>query len=112
MKVCRGHRCVGGFVGSTVMEDHWIDLMVEKWVARSKSLSKVAVKCPQTAYTGFAQSLEAEWQYLCRCVPGIEKHLGPVEEAIHRHVLIPDLLEVEFEEVLAEFWQPLTNGVK
>jgi len=41
----------------------------------------------------------------------VEKHLGPVEDAIHQH-FIPALLEVEVEEVSEEFRQLLLNGVK
>ncbi|KAL7528269.1 hypothetical protein ACHAXR_002355, partial [Thalassiosira sp. AJA248-18] len=33
-------------------------------------------------YAGFTQSLQAEWQYLCRCVLGVEVHLKPAEAAI------------------------------
>ncbi|KAL7524012.1 hypothetical protein ACHAXR_000406, partial [Thalassiosira sp. AJA248-18] len=76
-----------------------------------EALAKVAVKYPQTAYAGFTQSLHAEWQYLCRCVPGVEVHLEPVEVAI-REVLIPALLAVKPDEVKDDFRQLLSHGVK
>ena len=65
VKYCRGHRYVGGYVGSLAMKDRWVEPMVEKWVGGIKALAKVARKYPQSAYFGFSQSLQAEWQYLC-----------------------------------------------
>ncbi|KAL7532612.1 hypothetical protein ACHAXR_004742, partial [Thalassiosira sp. AJA248-18] len=101
------------FVGSNAMRDRWVEPMVEKWVEgiEVEALAKVAAKYPQTAYAGFTQSLQAEWQYLCRCVPGVEVHLEQVEVAI-RKVLIPALLDVKPEEVKEDFRQLLSHGVK
>ena len=56
---CRGHRYVGGYVGSTAMQDRWVEPMVEKWVASIKALAKVASQFPQSAFAGFTQSLQA-----------------------------------------------------
>ena len=78
----RGHRYVGGYVGSAAMKDRWVEPMVEKWVRGVESLAMVACKYPQSAFFGFTQSLQAKWQYLCQCVSGVEKHLGRVEDAI------------------------------
>ncbi|KAL7523483.1 hypothetical protein ACHAXR_000201, partial [Thalassiosira sp. AJA248-18] len=108
---CRGHRYVGGFFGSNAMRDRWVAPMVEKWVAGIKALSKVAGRYPQSAYVGFTQSLQSEWHYLCRCVPGVEEHLQPVEDAIQHH-LIPALLLVKPEEVKEDFRRLLTHSVK
>jgi len=111
VQYCRGHRYVGGYVGSNAMRDRWVEPMVEQWVAGVKALAKVAAKYPQSAYVGFTQSLQSEWQYLCRCVPGVGVHLEPVEAAIQQ-VFIPALLAVKPESVDADFRQLLANGVK
>ena len=50
----------------------------------------------------FTQSLQSEWQYLCRCVPGGGVHLEPVEAAIQQ-VFIPELLAVKSDSVDANF---------
>ena len=42
--------------------------------------------------------LQAEWQYVCQCVQGVEEHLQPVEAAI-RGKLIPALLEYDDTDV-------------
>ena len=91
VKWCRGHRYVGGFVGSAALRDRWVEPQVAKWVEGVEALAKVAVRFPQAAYTGFAHCLQAEWQYLSRCVPAMGPLLAPIEDAIHDK-LIPALL--------------------
>ena len=56
----RGHRYVGGFVGSAAMEDAWIKPQVKMWVEAVGKLAKVAVRYPATAYVGLVWSLQAE----------------------------------------------------
>jgi hypothetical protein len=90
---CRGKRYVGGFVGSEAMLEHWMDPKVKKWVAGIGILACIALRFPQTAYAGLVSSLQAEWQYLCRVVPGAERFLGPIESAICEK-FIPALLQV------------------
>ncbi len=77
----------------------------------TKKLAKVAVRYPQSAYAGFTQSLQAEWQYLCRTVPEVGGFLQPVEDAIRDH-LIPALLDVKPGEVQDDFRVLLSHGVK
>ena len=108
---CRGHRYVGGYVGSIAMRDRWVEPMVGKWVGGVEALAKVARKYPQSVFTGFSQSLQAEWQYLCRCVPDVGKHLGPVEAAI-KEFMIPALFDMEASEVKDDFRRLLEHGVK
>ena len=93
------------------MKDRWVEPMVEKWVCGVELLAMVARKYPQSAFFGFTQSLQAEWQYLCRCVPGVEKHLGRVEDAIQQK-LIPALLECTEEEVTDSLRQLLSHSTK
>ena len=107
----RGHRYVGGFVGSTSMKDRWLDPKVAGWVEGVRLLAKVAERYPQSAYAGFTQSLQAEWQYICRCVPGAEKHLEPVETAI-RELFIPALLGISASAVVSDLRTLLGSGVK
>ena len=87
----RGHRYVGGFVGSDAMEDAWILPQVQVWTAGVRALARVAKRYPQTAYAGFAWSLQAEWTYLLRVSERAGPLLAPVEEAI-RGEFLPALL--------------------
>ena len=77
-----GRRYVGGFVGSKAMERKWVEEKVEDWVSGVRALARIAKRYPQTAYTGFVVSLQSEWQYNCRAVPGVGKLLQPVEDGI------------------------------
>ena len=74
-------------------------------------LAKIASKYPQSAYHGFATSLQAEWQYLCRTTPGVGAHMGPVEDAI-RNVMIPAILQLKPSEVTDDLRTLLSHGVK
>ena len=71
--------------------------MVEQWVHGVEVLARIAGKYPQAAYHGFATSLQAEWQYMSRAVPGLEAYLQPIEDAIGRD-LIPALLGCTAEQ--------------
>ena len=66
---------------------------------------------PQSVYHGFATSLQAERQYLCRCVLGVGQHLAPVETAI-KTCLILALLELPADHVKDELRTLLSHGVK
>jgi hypothetical protein len=57
-----------------------------------------------------ASSLQAEWQYICRVIPGAEHYLGPIETAICEK-FIPALLQVS-DPVEDTFCQLLLQGVK
>ena len=64
VKWSRGQRYVGGFIGSTRMQERWLQPMVQKWVNGVEKLAKVTQRYPQDAYVGLANCLQAEWQYL------------------------------------------------
>ena len=94
MQFTRGQRYVGGFVGSDDARERWLRPQVEKWAEAVRVLGRIAVHHPQAAYCGLAHSLQSEWQYLQRVVPGIGDAFGPVEEAICKDFL-PKLFGVE-----------------
>ena len=71
----------------------------------------MACKYPQSAYVGFTQSLQAECQYIFRCVPYVGQHLNLVEVDI-RGKLIPALLDLPPEEVTDELRALLSHDVK
>jgi hypothetical protein len=82
-----GHRYVGGFVGPTESRDEWLEPKVAEWAAAVRTLANFAPRYPQAAYAGMAMSLQAEWQYLQRTVPGAGEKMGPIEEALKEHFL-------------------------
>jgi hypothetical protein len=93
-----GHRYLGGFVGSGHDEANWIDLQINQWVDGVKALSMVARRFPQTAYAGFAKSLQAEWQYVQRVTPNLHQAFAPLELAIAQ-IFLPALLNSTVDEI-------------
>ena len=71
----------------------------------------IAEKHPQTAYAGFAFSLQNEWQYLQRVVADTGPYFAPLEAAI-RSKFIPALLGIKSWEVDGSYRELLTQGVK
>ena len=56
----RGQRYVGGFIGGEEERDEWLVPQVEKWAESVRTLARIAVKHPQTAYAGLTFSLQGE----------------------------------------------------
>ena len=107
----RGHRYVGGFVGSDEAEVCWIEPQVKTWVQGVESLAKVALRYPQSAYTGLVWSLQAEWQYFCRVCPRAREFLGPVEAAL-REKFLPALLGRPGEAITDDARRLYAQGAK
>jgi hypothetical protein len=87
-----GSRYVGGFIGTDEAKREWLEPQIQQWVAGIETLSRVAKRYPQTAYAGLVKSLQTEWTYLQRVVPGIEDAMAPLEQAIQKFFL-PALFE-------------------
>ncbi|KAL7477922.1 hypothetical protein ACHAW6_003703 [Cyclotella cf. meneghiniana] len=83
----RGHRYVGGFVGSSTKCDRWLAPLVEKWVHGIEGLSAVTLHFPHSAYAGLISCLSAKWQYICHTVPDVRPLLAPIEEALWTNFL-------------------------
>ena len=82
---------------------------MEAWAHRVKVLAKIARQHPQLAYVGLGMSLQSEWQYLQRTVPGVGTLIGPIEEAL-REKFFPSLFGGE--EINANFRKILSHSVK
>ena len=82
---------------------------MEAWSHGVKVLSKISQRHPQSAYAGLGISLQLEWQYLQRTVPGVDTLMGPIEEDL-REKISPSLFGGE--EIDAEFRKILGHGVK
>jgi hypothetical protein len=61
---CRGKPYVSGFVGLEAMLERWLDPMVKKWVTGIETLIRIAVRFPQTAYSGLV--------CVCVCVSDLQ----------------------------------------
>jgi hypothetical protein len=98
----KGHRYIGGFIGSTESKTQWIEEQIEKWVAGVRDLSRVAHRYPQAAYAGLTKSLQTEWTYLQRVVPDLEAHFTAVEQ-----VIVDEFLPALFGEEDGAVLEPL-----
>jgi hypothetical protein len=67
------------------------------WTAAVSKLAKVAVHYLQTANAGLQKSLQQEWQFLQRVVPGIGDKFSGVEQAI-----LDDFLPALFDDKICE----------
>ena len=60
---------------------------VEVWDHGVRTLSKISKRYPQLAYSGLGMSVQIEWQYLQRTVPGVGTLMGPIEDALIEAIL-------------------------
>ena len=58
--------------------EEWVRPKEEAWAHWVHTLAKKAKKYPQLAYSGLGMSLQIEWQYLQRTVPGVVTLMGPI----------------------------------
>ena len=96
-----GWRYLGGFVGAARERARWIDEQIEDWRHGVERLAMVAKRFPQTAFAGLTKSLQSEWQYLQRVVPGLSEAFGPIEAAL-RDSFLPALFNAD-EATVAKF---------
>ena len=81
----------------------------EAWAHGVKESAKIARRHSQLDYTGLGMSLQLEWQYLQRTVPGVGTLMGPIEEAVRKKFL-PSLFGGE--EITSDFQKILGHSVK
>ena len=83
-----GERHLGAVIGSEEFRTEYCQKLVKTWVEEINLLADIAVTEPQAAYTCYISGYQHRFTYFLRTIPGIEKHLQPVEEII-KHRLIP-----------------------
>ena len=73
-----GSRYLGAFLGTTDEIEEWVWPKAESWAHRVRTLAKISNQYTQLAYAGLGMSLQIEWQYLQRTVPGVGTIIGPI----------------------------------
>ena len=111
LKFVRGHRYLGSYIGSGTLKEDYINDKVTTWVSAIEVLAKLAVKYPQAVYAGYTFCLQGEWQFLCRCTPGIAHLMQPMEHAIRTH-LLPSFLGIDAVDVDIKFRELLALAAK
>ena len=74
---CRQH-IPGSYLGPREELEAWVRPQVEAWSHRVRNLGKIANQYPQLSYSGLWMSLQLEWKYLPRTVPGVVTIMGHI----------------------------------
>jgi len=98
VQVVTGNRYLGGFIGDIPGQNSYITSKVQKWLGHIKVLSGAAATQPQLAYAAFTKSLQHEWAFLMRVIPGCGPLFLELEHAIQRQFL-PTVFGVELSAV-------------
>ena len=109
MNFVSGSRYLEAYLGPWDQLEVWVKPQVEAWAHRVKVLVQIARRNPQSAYASLGMSLQLEWQYLQRTVPGVSTLMGPIKEAL-REKFSPALFGGE--EITANFRNILGHSVK
>ena len=54
---------------------------IKNWQAKIQLLSAAANFCPHESFSVFTKSVQAEWNFLMRVVPGCDEVLKPLEDS-------------------------------
>ena len=83
MKIVKGGRLLGGFVGDKAKRDLFVTEKVQTWCKSIEKLVSISHTQPQAAYHALVKSIQSEWIFLQRVTPdcsvlfaGIERMLA------------------------------------
>ena len=88
---CEGTRHLGAAVGNPDFKEGYVKKKVAGWIEAVKKLTEVAATQPHAAFAAFTQSLQGQWTFLTRAMPGVSHLFEPLEEEI-RHKFLHALL--------------------
>ena len=100
---------VGAYLGPQEKLEAWVKPQVKAWTHRVRVIGKIDQRNTHLAYAGLGMSLQLEWQYLQRNVPGVGTLISPIEEA-PREKFSPEIFRGE--EINADFRKILGHSVK
>ena len=102
-------RYLGAYLVPKTELEAWVKPQVESWAHGVRVLVKIVRRHPQSPYARLGMSLQLEYQYLQRDVPGVGTLMGPIEDAL-RDKFFPALFGGE--EINADFWLILVHSVE
>ena len=73
---------LGAYLGPQEELAAWVKPQVEAWAHGVRVLDQIDQRHPQSAYDSLGISLQLEWQYLQRTIPGVGPLMGTIEEAL------------------------------
>ena len=73
---------MGAYLAPREELEEWVRTKVEAWSHGICILAKISKWFPQSVYVHLGMSLQIEWQYLQRTVPGVGSLMNPIEDAL------------------------------
>ena len=73
---------LGAYLGPQEKLEAWVKPQVKAWTHRVRVIGKIDQRNTHLAYAGLGMSLQLEWQYLQRTVPGVGTLMGPIEKGL------------------------------
>jgi len=93
-----GTRHLGAAVGNPDFKEKYVKHKVDNWVSAVKKLAAIATTQPHAAFSAFTQSLQGQWTFLSRSMPGVSHLFQPLEDSI-RHDFVRSLLKREVNDL-------------
>ena len=81
MKTVTGKRYLGGFIRDKTTMKEFVHEKIKNWQAKIQLLSAATNFCPHESFSVFTKSVQAEWNFLMRVVPGCDEFLKPLEDS-------------------------------
>ena len=83
VKIVRGHRLLGGFIGEEEDVHAFVLEKVKTWTSGVGALAEAAELYPQAAFAALSKSLQFQWSYMQRVVPNCESCFEILRNALN-----------------------------
>ena len=87
VKVVRSQRLLGGVIGDEAGRLNYIQELVKAWKSNLESLALIAETQPQAAFSALTKSMQFQWSYVQRVVPGCQSLFDELESVIFEKFL-------------------------
>ena len=90
-----GHRYLGSYIGTEAGKKEFIDEQITEWEKDITSLSDIAQREPQLAYSAFVYGTSKRWTFVARTTPGISENLKHLDWLINE-TFVPAIVGKEY----------------
>ena len=96
--ISTGTRHLGAAVGTLDFQYEYVQEKIKTWIECIKKLALIANTEPHAAFAAYTHSLQCQWTFLCRTMPGNAQWFEPLEDAI-RKIFIPKVFQREVNDL-------------
>ena len=89
--ISTGTRHLGAAVGTLDFQYEYVQEKIKTWIECIKKLAFIANTEPHAAFTPYTHSLQCQWTFLCRTMPGNAQWFEPLEDAIRKIFIFKSL---------------------